>query len=144
MAFVTLEDLNGMVEVIIFSDLYRSSTLLLKSEDPLFIKGRVDVAEESVKVIASEVFPFSQAVSKLATRVHLQVRSEGLGREDLVAIREILQDCRGDCPVYLHLILAENREAVIALGEEWKLSSSDQLARRMRDLLGYEAVSFQA
>jgi len=144
MAFVTLEDLNGVVEVIIFSDLYKSSTLFLKGEDPIFIKGRVDAGEESIKVIASEVLPFEQAVSKLTTRVHLRVRSEGLGRQDLVAIKEILLDCRGNCPVYLHLILPEKREAVIFLGEEWKLSSSDQLVQRMRDLLGYEAVSFQA
>jgi len=144
MAFVTLEDLNGVVEVIIFSDLYKSSTLFLKGEDPIFIKGRVDAGEESIKIVASEVFPFEQAVSQLTTRVHLRVRSEGLGREDLVAIKEILQDCRGNCPVYLHLVLPENQEAVIDLGEEWKLSSSDQLVHRMRDLLGYEAVNFQA
>jgi DNA polymerase-3 subunit alpha len=144
MAFVTLEDLNGVVEVIIFSELYKSSTLLLKSEDPVFIRGRVDAGEESIKVIATEVFPFEQAVSQLTTSVHLRVRSEGLGREDLVAIQEIFRDCRGNCPAYLHLILPEKREAVIDLGEEWKLSSSDQLVHRMRDLLGYEAVSFQA
>jgi len=144
MAFVTLEDLNGVVEVIIFSELYKSSTLLLKSEDPVFIRGRVDAGEESIKVIATEVFPFEQAVSQLTTSVHLRVRSEGLGREDLVAIKEIFRDCRGNCPAYLHLILPEKREAVIDLGEEWKLSSSDQLVHRMRDLLGYEAVSFQA
>lgn len=144
MAFVTLEDLNGMVEVIIFSELYKNSSLLLKSEDPIFIKGKVDVGEDSVKVIASEVFPFDQAMNKLATTVHLRVRSEGLGREDLVALKEIFQDCRGECLAYLHLILPGKREAVIALGDEWKLSSTDQLVRRIRDLLGYEAVSFQA
>ncbi|MBI5968334.1 MAG: DNA polymerase III subunit alpha [Deltaproteobacteria bacterium] len=144
MAFVTLEDLNGMVEVIIFSELYKNSSLFLKSEDPIFIKGKVDVGEDSVKVIASEVFPFDQAMNKLATSVHLRVRSEGLGREDLVALKEIFQDCRGDCPAYLHLILPGKREAVIVLGDEWKLSSTDQLVRRIRDLLGYEAVSFQA
>ena len=42
MAFVSLEDLGGMVEVIVFSELYKNSSLLLKSEDPVFIKGRVD------------------------------------------------------------------------------------------------------
>ena len=58
------------------------------------------------------------------------------------ALVEIFQDCPGDCPAYLHLIL-EKSEAVIVLGDEWKVSSSDQLAHRLRDLLGYEAVSFQ-
>jgi DNA polymerase-3 subunit alpha len=143
MAFVTLEDLQGVVEVIIFSDLFKNSSLLLKGEEPIFIRGRVDAGEESTKVIASEVFPFEQAVKKLTSSVHLRVRSEGLGREDLVAIKEIFQDYRGNCPAYLHLILSEKREAVIDLGDEWKLNSSEQLVQRMRDLLGYEAVSFQ-
>ncbi len=105
MAFVTLEDLEGVVEVIIFSELYKNSSLLLKGEDPVFIKGRVDAGEENVKIIASEVLPFEQAVGKLTTSVHLRLRSDGLRREDLEAIREIFQDCRGNCPAYLHLLL---------------------------------------
>ena len=144
MAFVTLEDLSGVVEVIVFSDLYKNASLLLKGEEPVVIKGRVDAGEESVKLIASEVLPFAQAVGKLTTSIHLQVRSEGLLRKDLEAIKGVFEDCRGNCPVYLHLVLPEKREAVIALGDEWKLDSSDQLIQRMKDLLGYEAVSFQA
>jgi DNA polymerase-3 subunit alpha len=144
MAFVTLEDLNGVVEVIVFSDLYKKSSLLLKGEDPIFIKGRVDAGEENVKIIASEVLPFDQAVGKLTTSVHLRLRSEGLRREDLEAVREILQGCRGNCPAVLHLILPGQKEAVIDLGDEWRLNSNDQLVSRVRDLLGYEAVSFQA
>ncbi len=144
MAFVTLEDLNGVVEVIVFSELYKNSSLLLKGEDPVFIKGRVDAGEENVKIIASEVLPFEQAVGKLTTSVHLRLRSEGLRREDLESMREIFQDNRGNCPAFLHLLLPGEREAVIDLGDDWKLNSADQLVHRMRDLLGYEAVSFQA
>ncbi len=144
MAFVTLEDLNGVVEVIVFSELYKSAALLLKGEDPVVIKGRTDAGEESVKIIAGEILPFEQALGKLTTSIHLQVRSNRLGREDFLAMKEIFEDSRGSCPVYLHLVLPEKQEAVIALGEEWKLNSGDQLIRRMKDLLGYEAVSFQA
>jgi DNA polymerase-3 subunit alpha len=142
MAFVTLEDLSGVVEVIIFPELYKNSILLLKGEEPVFIKGRMDAGEENIKVIANEVLPFDKAVGKLTTSIHLRVNSSGLSLQDLVAIREIFQDCPGDCPAYLHLIL-EKSEAVIVLGDEWKVSSSDQLAHRLRDLLGYDAVSFQ-
>ncbi len=144
MAFLTLEDLYGVAEVIIFSELYKKSALLLKSEEPVFIKGRVDAGDENAKVVANEILPFEQAVNKLTTTIHLRLRSEGLNREDLMAIREIFADCRGPCPAYLHLLLPDRREAVITLGDEWKLNSSDQLVQRMRDLLGYEAVSFQA
>jgi len=144
MAFLTLEDLHGVAEVIIFAELYKKSALLLKSEEPVFIKGRVDAGDENAKIVANEILPFEQAVNKLTTTIHLRLRSEGLHREDLLAIREIFEDCRGPCPAYLHLLLPDRREAVIILGDEWKLTSSDQLVQRMRDLLGYEAVSFQA
>ncbi len=144
MAFVTLEDLNGVIEVIVFADLYKKSGLFLKSEDPLFIKGKLDAGEESVKVIANDILPFDQAVDKLTTTVHLRLQSSHLGRDDLVAIREIFQDCRGHCPAYLHLALPGNREAIISLGDEWKVNSTDQLVSRLKDLLGYEAVTFQA
>ena len=144
MAFVTLEDLNGVAEVIVFSDLYKNSSLLLKGEDPVVIKGKADAGEEIVKIIASEILPFEQAVGKLTTRIHLQLKAAGMGREDFLSMKEVFEDCRGNCPVYLHLVLPEQQEAVIALGDEWNLSSSDQLIQRMKDLLGYEAVSFQA
>jgi DNA polymerase-3 subunit alpha len=144
MAFVTLEDLNGVVEVIVFADLYKNSSLLLKGEEPIVVKGRTDAGEESVKIIAGEILPFEQALGKLTTSIHLQVRSSRLGPDDLLAMKEIFQDSRGNCPVYLHVVLPEKQEAVIALGEEWKLNSGEQLVRRMKDLLGYEAVSFQA
>jgi DNA polymerase III subunit alpha len=144
MAFVTLEDLNGVVEVIVFSELYKNSSLLLKGEDPVVIKGKTDAGEENVKIIASEILPFEQAVGKLTTRIHLQLKANGMGRDDFLAMKEVFEDCRGNCPVVLHLILPQQQEAVIALGDEWNLSSGDQLIQRMKDLLGYEAVSFQA
>ena len=144
MAFVTLEDLNGVVEIIVFADLYKNASLLLKGEEPIVVKGRTDAGEESVKIIAGEILPFEQALGKLTTSIHLQVLSSRLGRDDLLAMREIFQDSPGTCPVYLHVLLPEKQEAVIALGEEWKLNSGEQLIRRMKDLLGYEAVSFQA
>ncbi len=144
MAFVTLEDLNGVVEVIVFTELYKSSALLLKGEDPIFIKGKVDAGEESVKIIASEILPFEKAAAKLTTSVHMRVKCDGLGREDLIAMREIFTECRGDYPAYLHLLLPDHQEAVLNLGDEWKLDATDRLMSRMKDLLGYEAVTFQA
>ncbi|HSR10680.1 MAG TPA: DNA polymerase III subunit alpha, partial [Thermodesulfobacteriota bacterium] len=144
MAFVTLEDLHGVVEVIVFSELYKNSSLLLKGEEPVFIKGRVDAGEEKTKIIAGEILPLEKAVAKLTTQVHLRLVSEGMRREDLEAVREILRDCRGENPAYLHLVLPGGQEAVIDLGGEWKLNSSDRLTARMKDLLGYEAVTFQA
>lgn len=144
MAFVSLEDLSGIIEVIVFADLYKNSVLLLKGEEPIFVRGKVDAGEESVKIVATEILPFEKAARKLTRTIHLQLKAEGLRREDFLAMKEIFQDCRGHCPTFLHLLFSSGQEAIIDLGEEWKLNSSDQLVQRMRDLLGYEAVIFQS
>lgn len=144
MAFVTLEDLSGLIEVIVFTDLYKKFASLLKGDEPIFVRGKVEVGEENVKIIATEILPFEKAASKLTRTIHLQLKAEGLRREDFWAMKDIFADCRGNCRAYMHLHLSSGPEVVIDLGEEWRLDSSEKLVKRMADLLGYEAVIFHS
>ena len=64
MAYVTLEDLKGSSSVIFFPDIYRGAYELLHGEEPLLIKGTLDIAEDSNKVIAAEVTPLAAAAEK--------------------------------------------------------------------------------
>ena len=62
MAFATLEDLTGSVEVIVFSNLYEKNRELIIEDQPIIIRGRTDIKDEydqkkEVKIIAEEVAP---------------------------------------------------------------------------------------
>jgi DNA polymerase-3 subunit alpha len=61
MAFLTLEDLTGSVEVIVFPRTYEQHAVLLKKDAILVVRGRVDVAEQQVKVLADALFPLAEA-----------------------------------------------------------------------------------
>lgn len=66
MAFITLEDLLGVVEVIIFPRDYEKYKLLLEEDRKILIKGRVTVEEDKpAKVICSKVVPFDQVPREL-------------------------------------------------------------------------------
>ncbi len=59
MAFITLEDLYGSVEVLIFPNIYEEMREYLTEDARLFVKGRVSVAdEENSKLIAQSLAPF--------------------------------------------------------------------------------------
>jgi DNA polymerase-3 subunit alpha len=59
MAFITLEDLFGVVEVIVFPKDYEKSKLLLENDQKVFIRGKVTAEEEkAAKLICQEVIPF--------------------------------------------------------------------------------------
>jgi len=59
MAFITLEDLYGTVEVIVFPREFERYRPLVELESKIFIKGRVSAEEEkAAKLICQEIIPF--------------------------------------------------------------------------------------
>lgn len=61
MAFITVEDLYGTVEVIVFPKDYEKYRLTLEEDRKVFVKGRVTVEEDKpAKLICSAVLPFDE------------------------------------------------------------------------------------
>lgn len=143
MAFATLEDLRGSVEVIIFPDLYNRASMYIKSELPLFVIGDVDLAEEGVKIIAKDIIPVSEAREKLTSRVRIRLNLPGLKSEDIHALRDILSQYPGKCPVYLHMILPGNGEIVISLSEKFSVSPSFELSTEIEAYCGDGSIVFE-
>src|SRR5437667_15457 len=61
MAFVTLEDLTGSCEVIIFPRAYEQVHFLLKRDAVLVVRGKVDVMEQQAKILADRVMTLEEA-----------------------------------------------------------------------------------
>ncbi|HYB74510.1 MAG TPA: DNA polymerase III subunit alpha [Candidatus Sulfotelmatobacter sp.] len=59
MAFITLEDTGGSVEAIAFPELYRQNMLHLVKDAAVLVKGQLDVGDEIVKLLLSEVRPLA-------------------------------------------------------------------------------------
>lgn len=69
MAFLTLEDLYGTVEVIVFPRDYEKRKHLMDSESKVFIKGRATVEEDrGGKLICQDIIPFDQVPCELWIR----------------------------------------------------------------------------
>jgi DNA polymerase-3 subunit alpha len=69
MAFVTIEDLVGTAEIIIFPRDYEKNRNALVVDNKVFIKGKTSVEEEkAAKLICSEIIPFDSIPRKLYLR----------------------------------------------------------------------------
>ena len=69
MAFLTIEDLYGTVEVIVFPQVYEKYRQLLELECKLFVKGRVTVEEDrGGKIICQKIIPFEKIPCELWIR----------------------------------------------------------------------------
>ncbi|HKV44216.1 MAG TPA: DNA polymerase III subunit alpha [bacterium] len=55
MAFLTLEDLTGSVEVIVFPRVYEQQGFALKRDAVLLMRGKVDIEEQTAKILCEEI-----------------------------------------------------------------------------------------
>ena len=69
MAYLTIEDLVGTVEVIVFPRTFSTYRNIIEETDKLFITGRVNAnADENAKLICESVVPFEDVPRKLWIR----------------------------------------------------------------------------
>lgn len=141
MAFLTLEDMKGMVEVILFPDVFRTSLPYLRGEDPLVVRGVLDTEQESPKVKAGEVLPLSRCHEVSVSKVHFTLRSPGIGREQLADLKRILLENRGKTTAVLHLIVPNQGETIIRL--PIKVDPSPALLESVEAAFGYPVAHFE-
>jgi DNA polymerase-3 subunit alpha len=140
MAFVTIEDIHGALEVTVFSRLYEKCVELLTDDTPVLVQGQVQKDEQSVKLVADSMIALEKAEENWTASVHVNL---DLGRTDralLLRLRELLQRFPGPCKAFLHLRGPTRTEALIELAEGFHLKAGPALRREVRELLGYPAV----
>ena len=149
-----LEDKTGFFEVIAWPEIYRKSAELLGADDPIFVKGKLEVGEERMQVIANEILPLAEVAAKARVngngqgkangdddKVHLYVRESEVSADELVRLRDTLLDYPGRSPVFLHLHAGVSRETVIELPDQVRVAFTPELEANVERLFGAR-VSF--
>jgi DNA polymerase-3 subunit alpha len=149
-----LEDKSGFIEVITWPDTYKKCAELLGGDDPIFVKGRLEVGEDRMQVIANEVGALAEAMKNAKNgagngngklngeKVHLYVRETEVSADELIRLRDTLLDYPGRSTVFLHM-LGSDAETVIELPDQVRISSTPELEAIVERLFG-PRVSFQA
>jgi DNA polymerase-3 subunit alpha len=141
MAYVTLEDLKGSITVIFFADIYKKAYPLLHGEEPVLIKGSVDVSEEGVKIIASDTNALATAIDQPFRAVHFTFDTRQLSTDSLEAFKRLLGKHSGKADGFIHL-LDDQSKTVIYLGKGGKLEPSSRLKKEADRILGAGSTQF--
>ncbi|PLX79803.1 MAG: DNA polymerase III subunit alpha [Desulfuromonas sp.] len=143
MAFATLEDLSGFVEMVVFPEVYFAGRDLIQGEDPVLISGAVDVGEESNKIMVNDVKALAEVQSVQTKRVHYRLTTPGLDEVQLRQLKDLVARHRGDCDAFLHLVIPDRSETILQLPETLRVAASDQMMDDAEKLFGYNIVTFE-
>ena len=134
MAFITLEDLMGSVEVIVFPKNYEADRDLLTEDSKIFIKGRVSLGDEPVgKLVCEQVIPFS----KVPRQLWLQFEDKEMYQAMEGTILGILKESEGQDSVVIYL---KKERAKKILPANWKVEAAGELMEKLIRQLGENNV----
>lgn len=134
MAFITVEDLLGSVEVIVFPKDYESKRILFVEESIVFIQGRVSIGDDPVgKLVCERVTPFSVLPKELWLKFPDKEAYVGIERELL----ESLKDSEGNDSVIIYL---EKERAKKVLPSNRNVNANEELLRHLVGKLGEKNV----
>lgn len=92
MAFITLEDLTGTVEVVVFARTYAKCRQYLTENNAIFVKGRAQISEKESKILAEEVIP----MSKMAEEAEAANKKLWIQYPDEVSFQKAVYDLLND------------------------------------------------
>lgn len=107
MVYVTVEDEEGNVEMLIFPDMYKELGALIQKDSLISIKGIIDKTEKGIKIISKEIQELDKAIknhrdSKInQLEVSMKVNSDSLER--LTSLKDLILEYPGRYPLYLNL-----------------------------------------
>ncbi len=144
MATITLSDLSGSVEVVVFPKLFAEAAGHLKAPElPLIIQGRLEHNEDQVKVLASEVFPLDEAFSRIPLVLHLAMKSTSSSPERLRELKELFRHHQGPTRVVIHIMIPERTETVISLPNSMRVRPDTALIEELEKMFGQGSASIR-
>ena len=99
MAFITIEDLMGTVEVMVFPRDYENNKMYLNEDAKVFVKGRVSEDDDNAsKLICESVIPFEDVPSEL----WIQFSDIPTYQQNEATLFELLKDSEGKDAVVIY------------------------------------------
>ena len=134
MAFVTLEDLTGSVEVLVFPKDYEKKREYLNVDEKIFIRGRASIGEEPVgKLICEQVLPFAMVPRELWLK-YPDKETYLTGEKELL---DTLRMSEGNDTVVIYL---EKERAKKVLPKNWNVKADLPLLETLQSRLGESNV----
>jgi DNA polymerase-3 subunit alpha len=133
MAFLTLEDLTGSIEVIVFPTVFSRCTNELSRENIIVVEGKVTQEDEKFRVIANEIRSFPVDLTFLKLYLKIDKKDE----VNMDELKKTLRFFSGETPVYVYF--AEEKRTALASKDMW-VSENKVLLDKLGILLKPENV----
>lgn len=135
MAFISLEDMYGVIECIVFPKTYENYNNILNEDELIVVEGRLSVSEiEEPKIICERIYPLNNY--KLS-RIYIKFANKDFNKS-FGKVKSILEKHKGNTPVYMYL--ESQNKTFMADKSLWVNIEDQALIKKLENLLGKDSV----
>ena len=139
MAFITLESLNGTVEVLAFSDVFEKFREYIEMDKPVFVHGKVSSrGGDDGKILAEEICPLDGYMDKNSKKVHIRLPDLNLGDKQLSEIKALSEKYPGECNLIIHIEISEDLSKVVR--SKLKVSPRKKYISELKKIIGEDNI----
>jgi DNA polymerase-3 subunit alpha len=134
-SMVTLEDLDGSVQLLVMND-YDKFRPLLEVNKAILVIGEVSTGEDRPKIFPQEIMPLEAAPKKYTKQVYLHLNTAHLQPEDMNRLHELTAAHAGKCPMFLRFMRPEGTQINVEVHERYGVTPSIELEHAVNKLFG--------
>jgi DNA polymerase-3 subunit alpha len=136
-SMVTLEDLEGSVQLLVMND-YDKFRPLLEANKAILVIGEVSTGEDKPKIFPQEILPLTDAPKKYTKQVHLRLHAAHLQPDDMIKVQELVAAHPGKCPLLLCFMRPGGGTVFMDTNERFSVAPSLELEHAANKLFGEE------
>ena len=141
MAYLTVEDLQGTTEVIVFPDLFRTAGELIAPERMVRITGSIDRGDKGTKIRGSKIEPLAEVQAQSIKRIRIRLNDRPEVREQLPRLLDIFRRHPGNTSISMSFRTDGTLEAETAPLPHLTVCASDHFVSDVEEVLGKGALS---
>ncbi len=141
MAFITLENFSGKVEVIVFSKIYEKVAPLLQADAILMVIGRADTTGDRLKILADEFVPIEQVRERFTKSVIISIDANKVEINIIEQLKKLFEKHKGKCSVFVEVDgLEESSPQVFRIDNKFCVAPTNEFFEKIYCVLGKKNI----
>ena len=137
-SMVTLEDLEGSVQVLVMND-YEKFRPLLEVNKAILVVGEVSTGEDRPKIFPQEIMPLEEAAKKYTKQVHFRLPAAHLKPDDVLKAQSLVAAHAGKCPLFLCFLQPGGGSVFVQTHDRFAVNPSLELEHEVNRQFGDKA-----
>ena len=146
MAFVTVEDLYGSTEIIVFDSCYNRSSAVLLEDNIVLVDGRLSIREEDdVKIVANTITDF-ETVAKQAQETETVMKQEQRPKVLILDIQNASEEQKSRLRGAIRFFMGDRNNIAVKVQDKEGLKPcgaiylNEEILKEFKEILGEENV----